>query len=901
MIMISKMTVGRRIVLGFAVVLLIAVALGAMGVSSMLSAKRNSEKLALEYVPEVDVATSLRGAANRVMYQMRGYGMSEEEQYYQNAQAELEAVNQELTEARDLAARAKNLKALKGHVQVAQDAVDEYQKLMEQTQATIADMNKERTQLDLNAAAYMQNCAEFLNGQNEAFRHDLDDRQKKVALVTDIVDVGTQARVANFKAQCANDMELMQQAIDLLDGLKTHTGELRSITEDQEDIKRIDGTEEAAKKYAANMKAYIETEDALAGSGEKMNSNAATYMENCVAFLESQNQAMEKEFSKQGANLKERLQKITLVNDVIDVGNAVRVMNYKAQATQDPDLMQAAIAKAGDISKITAKLRKITRKEANLKQIETINKAGEKYAEAMKDYLKNYKKLADHRHEMDVSAGQYVQLCAAFLTGQQEKLAHDMHERHQKITLVNDIIDLGNDSRVKAYKSQATRSPAVMEQAIANFPKLDNIYAELRKITHRKEDITRIEKTQNAGHNYAKALDRFLTQWNTLQDVGKQRELAGNEVIKACKETADAGMTNTDKIAKNAASSLARSSTIMVIGLLIGVVVGVGFSLVITRGITGPLQKVISGLQSGSEQVTAASTQVASASQEMAEGASEQASSLEEISSSLEEMTSMTRQNADNSRQANQFMNETADMVKTGRAATERMTHAIDEIKHSSDETAKIIKTIDEIAFQTNLLALNAAVEAARAGEAGKGFAVVAEEVRNLAQRSAEAAKNTAELIEGSQRNADNGVQVSQELAEALAKIVGSSEKVSNLIGEISAASSEQAQGIEQVSTAVAEMDKVVQGNAANAEESASASEELSAQALEVDSVVGTLSGMVHGTEQTQRRLPAQARRPSAPKKARPKPAYAAAASVTSQPAHPEEVIPLDDSDFKDF
>lgn len=168
-----------------------------------------------------------------------------------------------------------------------------------------------------------------------------------------------------------------------------------------------------------------------------------------------------------------------------------------------------------------------------------------------------------------------------------------------------------------------------------------------------------------------------------------------------------------------------------------------------------------------------------------------------------------------------------------------RMSESIERIKAGSDATAKIIKTIDEIAMQTNLLALNAAVEAARAGEAGRGFAVVAEEVRNLAQRSAQAAKNTADMIGESVRNADEGVKISVEVSSSFGYIAESVSKVNGLIAEIAGASKEQSQGLQQLSGAMSEMDKVTQQNAANAEESASASEELSSQSEELQAMVG--------------------------------------------------------------
>jgi len=254
------------------------------------------------------------------------------------------------------------------------------------------------------------------------------------------------------------------------------------------------------------------------------------------------------------------------------------------------------------------------------------------------------------------------------------------------------------------------------------------------------------------------------------------------------------------------------------------------------------LDMALSQVAQATEQVSSASEQIAGGSQNLAQGANEQASSLEEVSSSLEEMSSMTKQSTDNARQAKILADEANANTLQGTNEMGKMTDAINKIKDSSDQTAKIVKTIDEIAMQTNLLALNAAVEAARAGEAGRGFAVVAEEVRNLAQRSAEAAKNTANMIEESVMNAENGVKISANVNTMFATINESVKKVNGLVGEIAASSEEQAQGIDQINSAVAQMDKVTQQNAANSEESASAAEELSGQSEELATMVNQFS-----------------------------------------------------------
>jgi len=208
----------------------------------------------------------------------------------------------------------------------------------------------------------------------------------------------------------------------------------------------------------------------------------------------------------------------------------------------------------------------------------------------------------------------------------------------------------------------------------------------------------------------------------------------------------------------------------------------------------------------------------------------------------------MTKQNSNNARQADALMKETSKVVSDGTLQMTELTRSMDSIAKASEETQKIMKTIDDVAFQTNLLALNAAVEAARAGEAGAGFAVVADAVRSLAMRAAEAARNTSDLIEGTTKRVHDGVDIVRRTNEGFGKIGTSISKVGTLVAEIAAASSEQAQGVEQINLAVLEMDKVVQGNAANAEESASAAEEMSAQAEHMKSMVDELVVIVEGS-----------------------------------------------------
>ena len=260
-----------------------------------------------------------------------------------------------------------------------------------------------------------------------------------------------------------------------------------------------------------------------------------------------------------------------------------------------------------------------------------------------------------------------------------------------------------------------------------------------------------------------------------------------------------------------------------------------------------PLQGIIERLQNGALEVDGASSQVASISQSLAEGASEQAAGIQQTSSSLHDISARIKSVTEEMKVVGDYMQQVKASVEDGVATSMTARTAMDSIKHAADETAKIVKTIDEVAFQTNLLALNASVEAARAGEAGKGFAVVAEEVRNLAGRSSDSSRNTAELIDQSVSSAESGVDVIRKLSTNFEQIESVSGSAATLLTEVFCNFNEQMEGVVQIEAAMSEMDSVVNRNAAGAEEAAGAAEELSTQAEEMKKAVRDLQVLVSG------------------------------------------------------
>lgn len=413
------------------------------------------------------------------------------------------------------------------------------------------------------------------------------------------------------------------------------------------------------------------------------------------------------------------------------------------------------------------------------------------------------------------------------------------------------------DSGVKTLHHISVTDPARMRAIEAEIDALrEKVAADLRDV---QAAITTNEERQlNAP--IGPAIESFYREWARVIDLSRagQNEdahAAYTVLVTPEFETARAAVAaeseyNRRSGAEHSAAALKMAANITAgIWAAAGITTLLGILLLawVVRGVNRGLSGAVRELTSGARQVAAAAAQVSTASQSLSQGASEQAASLEETSSSGEEISSMARQNAEHSHAAAAKMAEAGDVVSEANRSLDQMLASMEKINESSGKISKIIKVIDEVAFQTNILALNAAVEAARAGEAGMGFAVVADEVRTLAQRCAQAARDTSAMIEESIAHAAEGKQRVDQVAAGIRAMTENAGAVAQIVDEIKVGSEEQARGIEQVSRAVIQMQSVTQTNAASAEQSAAASEELNAQAEALRGVVDRLTAMIAG------------------------------------------------------
>ncbi|MGA3115799.1 MAG: methyl-accepting chemotaxis protein [Syntrophobacteraceae bacterium] len=546
--------------------------------------------------------------------------------------------------------------------------------------------------------------------------------------------------------------------------------------------------------------------------------------------------------------------------------------------TQDKNSLEAGMKNLEQVKEYLKVAEELATGYSELVKLrEEVEKAKVKLAEYERLVLETTAKndaLLNNRRQIHEAGKLFATNVDAFTNDQNEFFKNEINsgleagklvERLWKCRTMDEIGGLVASIQIVVWKAQSERDLNSLQEAQKDFDAIEKKLESLKAVTRKDSNLKQIDNIRTALNAYKKNMLEVLANWTAVEELNNKRRVIGNELLKITKETAAAGMADTIKIAGTTISKLSFSSTVMIVGLLLAVALGVLIAVFISRAITRPLIKaldvsnrlsegdltvkidvdsqdetgqllhamknmvarireIVGEVKRAGDNVASGSRELSSTAEEMAQGATEQAASAEEVSSSMEQMSSNIQQSAGNAMQTEKMAVKSADDASEGGKAVTETVWAMKEI-------AGKISIIEEIARQTNLLALNAAIEAARAGEHGKGFAVVASEVRKLAERSQTAAAEISKL-------STTSVGVAEKAGEMLLRIVPDIRKTADLVQEISAACNEQNSGAEQINMALQQLDEVIQQNASAAEEMASTSEELLSQAEQLQNII---------------------------------------------------------------
>jgi len=605
-----------------------------------------------------------------------------------------------------------------------------------------------------------------------------------------------------------------------------------------------------AESYAKNFRFFSGLDEQKRSAQEEMEKNAQHLQELAEEIREDQIKELsllQKIETTTHEELNDKISKADAANRIINWTLEARVAEKEFIQKGTPELMENVETIVDKVALLAGFLKSKFSLQKYQDLAEEISTAAQGYLAAFQVFSTFSKDQREAEKGMVTAAGRLESVASAVRTHQmlevkdvkaeaEEFLAKKMANDDQAIRLITAFLQI----RVLEKDYIHTGEVGLLDQIRGRLAQAGKIGQALKEGFEAQEDIALLQVGLDAVGRYGSSLEEYI-------NLANEQTVAEINMTATAQKAAEACLSARAGQEKAMAKQMSSNQLIMGLAALAGVALGLFLALVITRGISRPLNRIIKGLTDSSEQVASASAQVSSSSQQLAEGSSEQAASLEETTSSMEEMASMTKSNAENANQADGLMKEAREVVGRAGESMAEMSESMARIAGAGDEISKIVKSIDEIAFQTNLLALNAAVEAARAGEAGMGFAVVADEVRNLAMRAAEAARSTQDLIEETIKRIHEGNELVDKTKAGFGMIVDSAEKVSALISEVAVASHEQSQGIDQVNRALVEMDRVIQQVAANAEESASASGEMSSQAEDLKTFVRQLTSIVSG------------------------------------------------------
>lgn len=642
-----------------------------------------------------------------------------------------------------------------------------------------------------------------------------------------------------------------KKVLSAIDGLTKRAGTLADQYSETANQAQMTEVAAKAKKYRNVFQSYVELEGKRSQTMQLMQQQAQVAIKKIEDLRADQKEQVEKIQQKNRALIQDKLEKSDVANNlakqtlesqqlVTSMAHSYDESDYTKWQTQTERIRKSLLELS---EKFTNMLNKIQAKSiisGFTRYIQTVEKWRQDRTD--QDLEKTYQVIKKAQMDMELlRVNQVDQLEAAL-----DEAAAQTADKTQKADDASQVIVLFKDARVNEQKAIHSHNATDVDQVVKQIKAITKLLGDLESRFVDEEEIAKVKEVAASVVAYQKAFSACIGMMQQQTAAKDEMLAAARNVEHICAEARADQETKMETRIRTAVA-------LTLIITLVAIGVGLFTAFVITRLITKALNSVIIGLMDGSEYIVKAANELNSSSQELAQGASEQASANEETSATLEELSATTKNNAEGAAEADRLMSETGRTVARTNASMGELTQSIEEIATASEEAQKIIKTIDDIAFQTNLLALNAAVEAARAGEAGAGFAVVADEVRNLAMRSADASRNTSDLIEGTVRKVREGQTIVTRTDQDFKEVKEHAEKVGRLVSEISEASGQQAQSVDQINTSVHEMDKVTQQNAAVAEESASSSQEMNSEAENLKGMVRDLIDLVAGHNDLQR------------------------------------------------